>query len=76
MEANQDQTIPEAGVLEDMAVALEEETQEMTESEDDPTMAKAETATAAAADGSTVKLKESNFLNYIKNKLCIKGSSY
>jgi hypothetical protein len=63
MEDNQDPTIPEEDVLEDMVVPEEEEILEMTEVEDvDVTIIVAETATADAVDGNTVKLKDSNYV--------------
>jgi hypothetical protein len=64
MEDNQDLTILEEDVLEDMAVPEEEEILETIEVEDvDVTIEiVAETATADAVDGNTVKLKDSNYV--------------
>jgi hypothetical protein len=55
MEVNQDQTIPEVDVLEDIVVvALEEETQETTEAgEEDPITGKVEIVTVDVVNGNT-----------------------
>ena len=64
MEVNQDPTILEEVVLEDMEVQEEEETPETIEGvEENAMMERAiETATADVVDGKTVKLKDPNFL--------------
>lgn len=62
MEVNQDQAIPEEGVLVDMADPVEVETQETIEVEEDPEMWKVKIATADVADGNTVKLKGLNLI--------------
>lgn len=61
MEANQDPTILEEDVLEDMEV-LEEATPEMTEEEEKEPVTEmgTETATVDVVDGNTVKLKDLN----------------
>ena len=64
MEVNQEATIPEADVLEDMEDQIETETLETTEeAEKDTTIETVEEiATADVVDGNTVKLKDSNSL--------------
>ena len=70
MEVNQDQTIPEEGVLEAMEDQIEVEIHETIEVgvEKDTKTKTIEIATADVVDGNTVKLKDLNFVNYSKVK--------
>ena len=61
MEDNQDPTIPEEDVLEDMVVQEGAEIQEMIE-EEEKIVIVTEIATADVVDGNTVKLKDSNYV--------------
>jgi hypothetical protein len=61
MEDNQDPTIPEEDVLEDMGVQEGAEIQEMIE-EEEKIVIVTEIATADVVDGNTVKLKDLNYL--------------
>jgi hypothetical protein len=61
MEDNQDPTIPEEDVLEDMGVQEGAEIQEMIE-EEEKIVIVTEIATADVVDGNTVKLKDSNYV--------------